>query len=216
MIEYQGAIFDLDGTLLDSMKVWEEIDIEFLGNRGVRVPPEYIAAITPMTFQEAAAYTIRRFGFEERPDDLIREWNTMAKEKYATQIPLKANARNYLTYLKAQGIRLAVATALPQELYVPALANNGITSLFDAYANVNEVAHGKGYPDVYLLAAERLCLSASECMVFEDIYEAIQGAKAGGFCTIGVYDDAAASDWEQILKSADRCIRDFAELMTEK
>ena len=89
MKQYKGAIFDLDGTLLDSMRVWDDIDVAFLKKRGLEVPPDYQEAITPLGFLEAARYTIRRFGFPETPEELIQEWHQMAVDAYTYEVELK-------------------------------------------------------------------------------------------------------------------------------
>ena len=86
MKQYKGAIFDLDGTLLDSMWVWDDIDVAFLKKRGLEVPPDYQEAITPLGFLEAARYTIRRFGFPETPEELIQEWHQMAVDAYTYEV----------------------------------------------------------------------------------------------------------------------------------
>ena len=97
---------DLDGTLLDSMRVWDDIDVAFLKKRGLEVPPDYQEAITPLGFLEAARYTIRRFGFPETPEELIQEWHQMAVDAYTYEVELKDGAAEYLRYLKEKGIRL--------------------------------------------------------------------------------------------------------------
>ena len=148
MKQFKAAIFDLDGTLIDSMGVWEQIDREFLSKRGIAIPEDYIAAVTPMGFRSAAEYTIRRFCLQETPADLIREWEDMAIDAYSFHVPLKPHAKEYLEYLKKKGVRLAVATALQPTLSVPALKNNGVYGYFESFASVTE-AVSYTHLDVY-------------------------------------------------------------------
>ncbi len=213
MQSFQGAIFDLDGTLLDSMWIWEQIDIEFLGRRGLPVPDDYLEKITPMHFYQAAEYTIGRFGLSETPDDLIAEWSDMALDAYRNRIGLKPYAKEYLLFLKEKGVKLSIAAASSKEMYTPALVRNGIYDLFDAFTTSDESPRGKGFPDVYELAAKKVGLTAKDCAVFEDIYAGIKGAKMGGFYTIGVEDKYAANERDKIIQDADLYIKSYEELL---
>lgn len=213
MTDFDAAIFDLDGTLIDSMGMWERLDADFLACRGFAMPEGYTEAVSAMNFPEAAAYTIRRLGLKESPEEIIREWNDRVAEEYAHGIRLKPHAREYLGYLKSRRVRLGVATALPPELFGPVLQNNGVFPLFDAFADAGEVRRGKGFPDLYLLAAERLGIPPGRCAVFEDVLPGVRGAKAAGMTVFGVHDRASARDEKAIREAADGYIHDFAELM---
>lgn len=213
MQQFRAAIFDLDGTLIDSMGVWEKVDEKFLAERGIALEPQYTAAVGAMSFREAAEYTIRRFGFSDTPDELIREWTGMVAYEYAHNIALKPHAGEYLAFLRRNGVRLGVATALPEELYAPVLKNNGVFGYFEAFASVSEVRRGKGFPDVYLLAARRLNVPPEQCAAFEDVLPGIRGVKAAGMAAVGVPDAHSAPDESRIRALADRCITDFSELM---
>lgn len=215
MLDMKGAIFDLDGTLLDSLHVWEQIDIRFLEKRGFRATRDYTQAVTPMGFKKAAEYTVRRFGLDESPDDVIREWNEMAEHAYAAEIELKPYAREYLLHLRGRGVRLGVATALHPESVESVLRHNGIYDLFDSFTMLHEVSRGQGFPDIYLLAAQKLGLPPSDCFVFEDILTGIRGAKSGGFRVCGVYDSYADDEWDDIVSLSDIAVRGFPELIGE-
>lgn len=178
MHNFKGAIFDLDGTLLDSMWIWEQIDIEFLGRRGLPVPDDYLKKITPMHFYQAAEYTIGRFGLSETPDDLIAEWSDMALDAYRHRIGLKPYAKEYLLFLKDKGVKLSVATASSEEIYTPALKRNGIYDLFDAFTSSSEAARGQRLPGcIRACRRKKIGLTAVDCAVFEDIYAGVKGAK---------------------------------------
>ncbi|MEA4965279.1 MAG: HAD family phosphatase [Oscillospiraceae bacterium] len=211
MISVKGAIFDLDGTLLDSMDIWRKIDLDFLAKRGLAASADYVAAITPMGFPEAAEYTVRRFDLDENPADIINEWNAMSVDAYRNSILLKPYVKEYLLFLKKQGVRMAVATASHELLYVPALKNNGIYHLFDAFTTVSEVKRGKGFPDIYRKAAEKMGLLPCDCAVFEDICAGLKGAKDGGFFTVGVYDLYSDYERDKIIELSDLYIHDFSD-----
>jgi len=209
----KGAIFDLDGTLLDSLSVWEQIDIRFLEKRGIAATKEYTQAVTPLGFHKAAEYTITKYGLSESTEEVITEWNRMAQKAYASEIKLKPNVKEYLTHLLDKGVKLGVATALHQESIESVLKNNGIYDMFESFTMLQEVSRGKGFPDIYLLAAQKLSLLPEECVVYEDILTAVKGAKSGGFRVCGVYDAYAGHEWDQIVALSDFTVKNFAELM---
>ena len=210
---YQGAIFDLDGTILDSMGVWRQIDVEFLGRRGISVPPDYLEAITPLGFDRAAEYTIRRFSLPESREEIVREWYLMAEKAYRYQVELKEGAGEWLNRLKSLNIPLAVATSSDEALFVPALKRTGIYDCFDAFVTVKEVARGKGFPDIYEKAAGRIGCVPEQCVVFEDILQGIRGAKMGGFCAVAVYDEDSAHEEQAMRDAADYYIYSFRQLL---
>ena len=125
-MDFNAAIFDLDGTILDSMDVWEHIDIQFLKKRNLPVPENYVTEICARSFEEAAQYTIDLLGLQETVEGIIEEWNNMAVEEYRNHVGLLPYALDYLLRLKEHGIKLAVATGLPEKLYIPCLKNNSI------------------------------------------------------------------------------------------
>lgn len=208
-MEFEAAIFDLDGTLLDSMDVWERIDVAFLQKRGLSVPDDYPAKICALSFEEAAQYTIQRFGLSETAADLIDEWNAMAAHEYACNVTLLPGALDYLLRLKACKIKLAVATGLPKELFLPCLENNGVLDLFDVLCSTDEVMRGKEFPDVFELAAKRLQTAPEKCIVFDDVLPAVKSAKQAKMMACGVYDKYSARHRTKIERIADRYILDF-------
>ena len=175
----KGAIFDLDGTLLDSMGVWDQVDVDFLAKRGFEVPDDYMQKVAAMQFRQIAEYTIARFGLSDTPEALMEEWDHMARVMYATVVEAKPYAREYLAALKASGAKLAVATSLPPMLREPAMKHVGIFDYFDDVVSVDDAGDvGKTEPDVYLLAASRLGIKPSDCTVFEDLLVGMRSAKS--------------------------------------
>jgi len=205
----KAFIFDLDGTLLDSMDVWHKIDIDFLLKRGISVPSDYANAISSMTFDEAAAYTIRRFELSDNIESLKQEWNDMAEYAYGHTVKLKPYAKEYLTILKDHGVKLAVATSLFSRLLELVLNNHGIYDYFDVICTTEEAGFGKSHPAVFLMTSEKLGVLPCDCLVFEDIFVAVKSAKSIGMAVCGVYDKSSYTDWEKIKELSDYVIFDF-------
>lgn len=208
-MEFEAAIFDLDGTILNSMDVWEQIDISFLQKRGLPVPADYVTEICARSFEEAAQYTIDLFGLSEAVTDIIDEWNDMAVYEYAHNVKLLPHTLDYLLRLKSHGIKLAVATGLPKELFLPCLENNSILELFDTLCSTDEVMRGKEFPDVFELAARKLQTVPERCIVFDDVLPAVKSAKQAKMIVCGVYDKYSAHHRAEIERLADYYILDF-------
>lgn len=206
--DFKGHIFDLDGTLTRSNHVWSKIDEEFLGKRGIKVPEDYFKQVSAMNFEQAAVYTNDRFSLGENIQDIMNEWFDMAVYEYTNVIELCGNAGEYVRKLKEQGRKIALATASTEELYKPVLKRNGILDQFDCFVSTEHVKRGKGFPDVYELAAEKLGLDAKACVVYEDIVEGIKGAKAGGFFAVACLNDHYSHDWDEMRESADEIVED--------
>lgn len=214
-MKIKGAIFDLDGTLLDSMWVWEQVDVEFLGRRGFEVPKDYPNAIAAMGFRETADYTIERFQLNERTEDVIQEWNDMAERMYHERVTIKPYVRETIEAFRKKEIRLGVATASYASLFEECLRRNGIYDYFQAFTETKEVARGKGFPDIYIKAAEKIGCTPEECVVFEDIHPAILAARKGGFYTVAVYDEKSSGTWELMKRDAHLAIHSFADLFLD-
>ncbi|KFJ01094.1 Haloacid dehalogenase-like hydrolase (HAD superfamily) [Bifidobacterium porcinum] len=206
----KAAIFDLDGTLLDSMGVWDQVDIDFLGKRGIEVPDDYMTTVSSMQFRQIAEYTIKRFDLDDTPEDLMNEWTEMATHAYATIVEAKPHALQYLAYLRQSGAKLAVATTLLPSMRVAAMRHTGLDEYFDVVCSVDEVGDtGKEEPDVYLKAAQLLDVAPQNCTVFEDILIGIRSAKAAGMRAWAMHDDSSDADWPTICDEADGIMFDF-------
>ena len=210
-MQFRAALFDMDGTLIDSMGVWARVDEVFFARRGLPLPQDYAHSVAGLSFRQTGEYTKARFHLPESVDDILREWHELCESAYVNDVPLKPHAAEYLKKLRGEGVRLAVATALPERLYRPVLLRTGVLPLFDAFASTDEAGESKRSGDVYRLAASRLGAEPAECVVFEDILDGLLGAKAAGMKAVLVRDPAAAGERERALAVCDAAIDGFGD-----
>ena len=204
------AIFDMDGTLVDSMVYWQRLAGEFLEKKGVLdVPPGLMERIKPMTMTESAALFIAEFGLAGTPETVAAEMNAMMDEHYRSDIPLKPGTRDYLESLRQQGVRMCVASATAEELMAACLGRLGVLDYFEFLLSCEAVGAGKNRPDVYFAAAERLGAQPEKTAVYEDALYAARTAKEAHFYTVGVYDHSADRHWAQMTALADETVRDW-------
>lgn len=210
-----AVIFDLDGTLIDSMWVWDQIDEDYLSKKNIEVPKNLNSEIAHLSFNQVAKYFKKRFNLEDSLDDIKNSWNTMAYYHYSTDIKLKNGVKEFLDFLKSLNIKIGLATSNSMNLLEAALKNNGIYEYFDSITLTDEVSVGKHEPDVYLLAAKKLGVDPKNCLVFEDIIQAVIGAKKAGMKVIAVEDTRSLSDKNKLLEASDEFITDFSELLNK-
>lgn len=205
----KAAIFDMDGTLIDSMWVWDKIDVDYLGEKGISLPSDLRQCIEPLSFDECAKYFKDRFNLPDSLEEIKDRWNEMAYDEYAHNVDLKPFAKEYLTLLKSKGIKLSLATSNSVVLLEAVLSKHGILHLFDSITTTSEVQKGKDFPDVYLLAAKKLCASPENCVVYEDILPAMMGAKLAGMKVVGVYDEYSEGQIDEMKNVCDYFIEDY-------
>lgn len=208
----KAALFDLDGTLVDSMWMWKAIDIEYLGRYQIDLPEDLAQCIEGMSFTETAVYMKERFQIPEEVETMKAAWNEMAHDKYAFEVPLKAGAYDFLKSLKEQGIRLAIATSNSRELAETVLHAHQILDWFDAVVTGCDVKAGKPAPDIYLTAAKLLKVKPEECLVFEDVPQGILAGKRAGMTVYAIEDTYSADLKKEKQKLADYYIKDYNEL----
>ena len=182
----KAVLFDFDGTLADSMWMWDDIDIEYLGSRGIALPDTLQKEIEGMSFSETAIYFKETFHLDDSLEEIKADWNRMAMDKYIHEVPLKTGVLEFLQLLKSDGIRMGIATSNSRELVDAALESLAIQDFFQTVTIGCEVAAGKPSPDIYLKVAERLQVCPEECLVFEDVPAGILAGKRAGMPVIAV------------------------------
>lgn len=218
MIEnIKAAIFDLDGTLVDSMWLWDKIDTTYLKGLGVDKPLDLKKEITHLSFDKTAEYFKKRFNIPDPVEKILETWYKMSYDEYTNNIKLKPGAKEFLQYLHNKGIKIGLATSNSMILVETCLKSNGIFDLFDKFTFTSEVTRDKSFPDVYLLAAERLNVEPKDCIVFEDILPAIHGAKSANMKVIAVNDEpyTPLEDKDKIIEEAHMYINNYNELLNK-
>ena len=208
-MDKQFAIFDMDGTLIDSMIFWKNLASEYLSSKGVKqIPAGILEQIKPMTMSESAALFKREFGLSGDPE---AEMNAMMDAHYRNDIPLKPGVREYLYQLHSSGVRMCVASATAEHLMESCLTRLGVRDCFEFLLSCETVGAGKRSPLVYHASAKRLRATPREIAVYEDALYAVQTAREAGYYVVGVYDDSAAKNWLTIEKLADEIILNWEE-----
>ena len=210
--EFSAVIFDFDGTLGDSMWVWEQIDDRFCEKYSLDLPPDYYETITSLTFEGTARYFHEVFGLPMSTEEIAHEFNALAYDSYAHDVLCKTGAKRYLEVLRERGVSLAIATSLPWSLLEVALEHNQIAGYFDDIAFCDESADKK-QPDVYLLAAERIGARPSDCLVFEDLAPGLRSARLVGMSACAVLSGYRHQDEDEMISISDFHIRSYEELL---
>lgn len=213
--DIKGVIFDLDGTLVDSMWVWSKIDIDFIEKRNVTINhKELMKEIAHLSFDEVAKYFKERFNMKESIEDIKNEWNLEAEKAYGNDIKLKNGVLDFLKLLKKKKIKMAIATSNSHHLLRTCLKANGIEDYFDELVTTDDAkAKSKIEATVYLYAAEKLNVNPKNMVVFEDVPSAMMGARKAGMDVIGVKDEHTHLKDEEIKQLTDYFIVDsFKEI----
>lgn len=209
----KAVIFDLDGTLVDSMWMWKSIDIEFLREYGLPCPEDLQREIEGMSFSETAVYFKNRFELPASIDDIKQRWIEMSIDKYKHRVPLKPGAKELLNYLRRRGILVGIATSNGRDMVDAVLEALEVTSYFQQVTTACEVAAGKPAPDIYLKVAEGLGVDPGDCLVFEDIPAGILSAKRAGMRVCAVEDEYSASMQSEKKRLADYYIKNYTRLL---
>ncbi len=206
-----GAIFDLDGTLLDSMAIWDNFGADYLQARDIVPPADLNQTLKPMSLLQAVDYFKEIFRLTDTAEEMMRQFSDQIEKKYAAEVKLKPHVAEFLADLKSRNVRMCVATATDRRQAEAALKNLGILHYFSFILSCTDAGSGKDRPEIFEQALERLGTEKRQTVVFEDALHAVMTAKQAGFRVVGVEDFSAGDDAEQIKKTADYYIRDFSE-----
>ncbi|KUO71594.1 MAG: HAD family hydrolase [Clostridia bacterium BRH_c25] len=211
--DIKAIIFDVDGTLIDSMWIWKQVDVEFLSKRGISLPERLQSEIEGMSYSETAIYFKARFDLPESLDEIKEEWRIMAEDYYKCHIKLKSGAKEFLKLLYEKGFTIGIATSNSRELVEHMLANHNIKQYFSNIRTSCEVDKGKPHPDVYLKVAEDMGIEPDHCIVFEDTVAGVMAAKAAGMKVFAMADEISLESKDKLIEMTEGYIHSFDEVM---
>ena len=206
----KGAILDFDGTLVDSMFIWDTIGEDYLRSLGKEPHEDLKETFMTLTLEEAAEYYRTHYGVTLSVKEIVDGVNTMVEGIYRTRVALKQGVADFLAQLKENGTRMCIATVTDRYLVEETLDRLGILQYFSEIFTCAEVGYGKDKPIIYRKALEHLDTAKNETYVFEDSLFALKTAKADGFTTVGVYD-RHENRQDNLKNLADYYIVDFAD-----
>lgn len=208
----KAALFDFDGTLVDSMPTWGKKVLRILEISGITPPKDILRTLTPLGDIGSMRYFRENMGVTLSEEEMLREMDAYAIPKYENEIPLKEGVKEYLTMLKEEGVRLFLLTASPRRCFAPCLKRVGVLDLFDETWSCEDFGTTKSNPEIYLAAAKRMGVLPEEIAFFDDNVIALQTAKKAGLHIVGVFDESSREDEETIRAIADEYAYRLKEL----
>lgn len=206
-----GAIFDVDGTLLDSMVIWEDAAVRYLHSLGLEPEENLSEKIMTMSMEEGADYVIDHYGVNLTRAEILSGIRELIRGFYENEVQLKSGVEAVIETLSERNIPMMIATSSDSECVVAGLKRLGVWQYFRGILTCTDIGKGKNEPDIYLAAAKKLGRTPQETVVFEDALHAIVTAKKAGFVTVGIYD-SYNQDEEEIKKTADYYCRSWEEV----
>lgn len=214
--DIDAVIFDMDGTLIDSMWVWVAVDVDYLKKYHLTEPENFHEDMEGMSYTEVAQYYAHVFPELDRTvEEIMAEWMDMAYDKYMNDVTLKPGVREFIENIRAQGKKTGIATSNTRELVEDTLNALGIRHLFDSIKTSCEAGAGKPAPDVYLMVSEEIGVPPQRCLVFEDVPMGILAGKNAGMKACAVEDAYSVSLTEKKRALADYYIKDYYEIEKE-
>jgi len=213
-MKYKAVIFDLDGTLIDSMGIWIRVDKEYLEIRNIPVPDDLFKDVkTGNSFNEICQYFKDKFNLPDSIEEIGTEWTGMVEEHYKTDVKLKPGAHELIDYLSESNVKMAIGTSNTRYLTEIVLRANGILKSFDSIVAGCEDIKGKPFPDIFLKAAKDLNIAPKDCLVIEDTLHGVLAAHSGGMDAFAIFDDNDSHEVNAIRNETDFYADNFEEIL---
>lgn len=212
----KAAIFDVDGTLLDSNGVWQQIDIDFMKERNMSHPENLQNYLDGLSFNQVAEFFHENFNTKETPEELVEIWHNMAFDAYNNTISAKNGAKELLSYLKENNIKIAIVTSNSHELIEAGLKNNNLYDYIDLVITADSLNTSKDTPFIFEETAKRLEVEPEYIIAFDDLCPVINAINEANMISCAVYDKRSIKAYgEELMKNtADYFIKDFTEVMS--
>jgi HAD superfamily hydrolase (TIGR01509 family) len=215
-MKFEAVIFDLDGTLIDSMGVWLQVDYEFLGKRNIPVPANLFEDVEGgNSFVEVAKYFKVKFQLDDSVESIMNEWTEMVEEHYRTDVKLKKDVLRLLKLLKKNNIKIGVGTSNSCHLAQTVLKANNVKDYFGSIVDGKNDIKGKPFPDIFLKAASELDVIPEKCLVIEDVLVGVQAAKNAGMTAYAIYDEHSKQNAVAMKDASDFYADNFAEIIAK-
>ena len=207
----KGMIFDADGTLLDSMPIWDDLGARYLKELHIEAEPGLSEILFCMSLEESAAYMKRTYGLFQTEEEIRRGVLAKLEDFYVNEVQAKPGVDEFLRTLHERQVPMMIATSSSRHHIEEAMRRLCFLDYFAGIITCEEVGAGKSRPDIYLKCAETMGLDPEEVCVVEDVIHAVRTANAAGFPTAGVYDAASAEDTEDMKKECSIWLYDFTD-----
>lgn len=211
--QIEAVIFDMDGTLIDSMWLWKQIDIEYLARFDQELPDDLQKDIEGMSFSETANYFKTRFNIKDNIEVIKNDWNTMAADFYKHRVTIKDDAKLFIDELKKRNIKVGIGTSNSPELVSVIMKKFSMEDTFDSIRTSCQVDKGKPHPDIFLKVASDLGVDPEKCMVFEDVPNGLVAANRAGMISVAIHDDFSKDMEAEKRELADFYINTYKEVV---
>lgn len=205
-------LFDMDGTLIDSNRIWKNVDREFLARRSLPYTKEYYNGVAHTIFPLAAQFTKEFCHLQESCEEIMAEWMELAGDMYA-HVSVKPGVRAYLKQCKNEGRPMAVVTSCVPAHCQTALEKLDLIKYFDSIYFAHDMGLEKRDAALWNTVAKKSCVRPEDCTIFDDSLAACQGARLAKMRVVGVYDSFFAHDEREMSQFCDVYIHSFEELL---
>ena len=213
-MKIKAAIFDADGTLLDSMGQWNLVPYKYVKSLGVAADENIAEKLFTMTISEAAEFIIDEYELSVTVEEAVEGMDAIIREFYKNDVKLKDGAGELLEFFKSRGIPMVIGTSTDRDCIEVGLERTGISAYFDRIYTSTEVGKSKEKPDLFIQAMEFMESSPDETIVFEDGLYSLRTAAALGMKTVGIFDEVSLSNQKELKELADLYVDEGENLAT--